>query len=163
MLKDYHFDYGYSSHLKRSMKTIKTILKEYHKNTKIIIDDRIIERNYGDLNGKYYKVIIKKFGKKQFEIWKRSYDTPPPNGESIKMVEKRTYPFCFEIINKIKKEKVNIIMVGHDNSMKAIRSYFENLNVKQENSIKNPQGDYIEYEVDCETGKVKAIRNGVKK
>ena len=79
------------------------------------------------------------------------------------MVEKRVFPFCYEIIERIKKEKINVIISGHNNSLRALRAYLEDLNVEQEMSLENPQDDYIEYKVDCKTGKIKAIRNGVKK
>ena len=58
----------------------------------------MIERSYGGLEGKSHKTIINEKGKKQFDIWHRSYNTSPPGGESIKMVEGRVNSFIKDII-----------------------------------------------------------------
>ena len=87
-LKNKKFQVAYKTRLSRSKDTLKHVLKFHPECQKIITDDRMIERCYGELQGKYHKKIIEKVGEKQFDIWHRSYNVPPPGGESVKIVEK---------------------------------------------------------------------------
>jgi adenine phosphoribosyltransferase len=130
-LKDKHIDVAYQTRLPRSKKTLKIILKYHPECKKIITDNRMIERDYGDLEGRHHRVVIKEVGKKQFDIWHRSYDKPPPNGESIKMVEKRVRSFIKDLLKKIKKEKINVAISAHGNSMRPFRRHFEKLTIKK--------------------------------
>ncbi len=148
-LKNKKIDVAYQTRLSRSKDTLKEVLKYHKECKKIINDDRMIERNYGILQGRYHKAIIEKYGKKQFDLWHRSYDIPPPKGESIKMVEKRVNKFIKELLEKIKKEKVNVAISAHGNSMRPFRKYFEKLNNKQMMRLENPYDDYFAYSVKC--------------
>ena len=73
-LKDKKFDVAFKTSLSRSSDSLKIILQYHPECKRIVVDDRLIERSYGDLEGKYHKTIIKQYGKKQFDIWHRSYD-----------------------------------------------------------------------------------------
>lgn len=88
-LRDKKFQVAFKTSLSRTSDSLRIVLKHHPECGRIIVDDRIIERSYGDLGRKYHRTVIKKYGKKQFDIWHRSYDIPPPGGESIKMMEKR--------------------------------------------------------------------------
>ncbi len=146
-LKNEKFQVAYQTRLSRSKDTLKPILKYHPECKEIITDDRMIERNYGKLQGLHHKTIIAKYGKKQFDKWHRGYDTPPPSGESIKMVEKRVNSFIKDLLKKMKKEKVNVAISAHGNSMRPFRKYFEKLTVKQMMKLENPWDDYFEYTV----------------
>lgn len=147
-LKDKKFQVAYHSRLSRSKDTLKHVLK-YHPECKDIIeDDRIIERSYGALAGKSHKSVIEKVGKKQYDIWHRSYDVPPPKGESVKMVEKRVNSFIKDLLKKMKKEKVNVAISAHGNSMRPFRKYFEKLSIKEMMKLENPWDDYFEYTIE---------------
>ena len=148
-LKNKKIDIAYKTRLPRSKDTLKEVLKFHPKCKTIIIDDRMIERCYGTFQGLNHTTIIKKYGKEKFEIWHRSYDTPPPKGESIKMVEKRVNSFIKELIKKIKKDKVNVAISAHGNSMRPFRKYFEKLTIKQMMRLENPWDDYFEYKIVC--------------
>jgi len=148
-LKDKHIDIAYQSSLPRSKQTLKIVLKYHPECKKIITDDRIIERSYGKLQGKTHKSVIKKVGKKQFDIWHRSYAVSPPGGESIKMVEKRVKLFIKDLLKKIKKEKINVAISAHGNSMRPFRRYFEKLTIKQMMKLENPWDEYFKYIVEC--------------
>ncbi|MHA1309408.1 MAG: histidine phosphatase family protein [Candidatus Helarchaeota archaeon] len=148
-LKDKEFKVAYCSHLTRSKHTLNIVLK-YHKDVEIIVDDRIIERSYGDLQGRKHADYIKEVGKKQFDIIHRSYDVPPPNGESIKMVEKRVNEFIKDLLIKMKKEKISVAISAHGNSMRPFRRYFENLTIEEMIKLENPWDDYFEYDVPVE-------------
>lgn len=147
-LKNKKIQVAYQSRLTRSKHTLKEVLK-YHPECKdVITDNRIIERSYGKLTKKFHRTIIRKYGKKQFDIWHRSYNIPPPGGESIKMVEKRVISFIKDMLKKMKKEKVNVAISAHGNSIRPFRKYFEKLNVKQMMEIENPWDDYFEYTIE---------------
>ncbi len=144
-LKNKKFDVAYSSDLSRCKDTLNEVLK-YHKECRMtIIDKRLRERRYGKLQGLRHKDIIKKYGQKQFDIWHRSYDVPPPNGESIKMVEKRVMSFVRELMKTMKEDKVNVAISASGNSMRPMRKYFEHLTIKQMMRLENPWDNYFEY------------------
>ncbi len=128
-LKNKKIDIAFTSSLKRTKDTLAYILK-YHPGVKIIIDDRLIERDYGRLTRKS-KAKYAKLHPKLYPIYHRSYDVPPPGGESIKQVEARVRSFLKDLIKLIKKEKVNALIVCHGNSVRPIRRYFEKLTPKQ--------------------------------
>jgi 2,3-bisphosphoglycerate-dependent phosphoglycerate mutase len=146
-LKNKKFQIAYQTRLSRSRHTLKYVLKHHPECKKIIKDDRIIERNYGILQGVYHKTIINKYGKKKYDIWHRSYDIPPPKGESIKQVEKRVLSFIKDLIKRMKKEKINVAVSAHGNSMRPFRRYFEKFSIKKMMELENPWDDYFEYTI----------------
>jgi len=147
-LKNKKFQVAFQTRLSRSKDTLKPVLKYHKECKKIITDDRMIERNYGKLQGFYHKTIIEKYGKKQFDIWHRSYNTPPPKGESIKMVEKRVNKFIKDLIKFMKKNKVSVAISAHGNSMRPFRRYFEKLTIKQMMKLENPYDRYFDYVIE---------------
>ena len=146
-LKNKKINAAFQSRLSRSKNTLKEVLKYHPECKKIIIDDRIIERSYGKLQGKYHKTIIKKCGRKQFDIWHRSYNISPPGGESIKMVEKRVLSFIRDLIKYMKKNKVNVAISAHGNSMRPFRRYFKKLSIKQMMKLEMPYDEIFEYTI----------------
>jgi len=146
-LKNKKFQVAYRTRLSRSKNTLKEVLKYHPECKEVIEDDRMIERSYGKLQGKKHTTIINKYGKKQFDIWHRSYDVPPPGGESIKMVEKRVKSFIKDLLKKMKKEKVNVGIAAHGNSMRPFRKYFEKLTLQEMMKLENPWDDYFEYTI----------------
>ena len=144
-LKNKKFQAAFQTKLSRSKDTLKYVLKYHPECKKIITDNRMIERSYGIFQGKYHKTIIDKYGKKQFDLWHRSYDIPLPKGESIKQVEKRVLSFIKDLTKFIKKNKVNVAISAHGNSMRPFRRYFEKLTIKQMLQLENPYDNYFEY------------------
>jgi len=147
-LKHKKFEVAYQTHLSRSKDTLKPVLKYHPECKEIIIDDRMLERCYGKFEGLHHSTIIAKYGKEMFDKWHRAYDFPPPKGESEKMVEKRVRSFIKDLLAKIKKDKVNVAISAHGNSMRPFRRYFEKLSIKQMMKLENPWDDYFEYVVD---------------
>lgn len=135
-LSEVDFDIVFTSKLKRAQKTADIIIECNKKSKKIkkIEDLRLNERHYGDLQGVNHDIARKKFGKEQIHIWRRSFDIPPPNGESLKMTSERTIP-CLEerIIPELKMGK-NILVVAHGNSLRSIVMKLEN--ISRENIVK---------------------------
>jgi 2,3-bisphosphoglycerate-dependent phosphoglycerate mutase len=148
-LKSKKIDVAFSSHTKRSKDTLAEVLK-YHPECKAtIVNDKIIERSYGQLQGKFHETIKKKYGEELFNKWHRSYDFPPPKGESVKMVEKRVLEFIKYLKPFMKRNKVNVAISAHGNSMRPFRRHFEKLSIKQMMALENPQDDYFEYTIEA--------------
>ncbi len=147
-LKYKKFEVAYQTHLSRSKDTLRPVLKYHPECKKIITDDRMLERCYGKFEGLHHTTIIKKYGKDMFDKWHRAYDFPPPHGESVRMVEHRVRRFIKDLLKKIKKDRVNVAISAHGNSMRPFRRYFEHLTIKQMTKLENPWDDYFEYTVE---------------
>lgn len=176
-LKNKKFQVAYQTRLSRSKDTLKPVLKYHPECKEIIIDDRMIERCYGKLQGKSHKEFVKKEGtdtyktllhwhkidhltgkeKEEFiqktgeaelHIIRRSYKVRPPKGESIKDVEKRVKSFIKDLFKKMKKEKVNVVISAHGNSMRPFRRYFESLSIEEMMELENPWDDYFDYVIE---------------
>ena len=143
------FQIAVKTSLSRSSNSLKIVLRHHPECKRVLVDDRMIERSYGDLERKYHKTVIKKYGIRQFDIWHRSYDVPPPRGESIKMVEKRVLSFVKDLLTLMEKKKINVVISAHNNSMRPFRRYFENLTFKQMMALENPYDKYFEYIIEC--------------
>ena len=144
-LEEKKIQVGFMTSLSRSSQSLRIVLKYHPECKRVIVDNRMIERSYGDLERKYHKTIIKKFGEQQFDLWHRSYDISPPRGESIKTVEKRVLSFINYLLVLIKNEKVNVAISAHNNSMRPFRRYFENLTIEEMIELENPYDRYFDY------------------
>ena len=146
-LKNKKIDVAFQTRLIRSKDTLKYILRYHPECKKIILDDRMIERSYGTLSGNSHYNFVLKNNPKLYDTYHRSYETPPPKGESIKQVEKRVLSFIKDLIKFIKKNKVNVAISAHGNSMRPFRRYFEKLTIKQMLQLENPYDNYFEYTI----------------
>lgn len=131
-LQGFKFDYAYASVLQRAQKTLLLALATAgHPPLTPIYDQALNERMYGDLQGLNKEETAKKFGEEQVKIWRRSFDVPPPNGESLKDTAERVIPyFESEIIPKLKAGK-NIVIAAHGNSLRALIMYLEKMTPAQ--------------------------------
>lgn len=131
-LKGYYFDYAYASDLKRAQDTLTLALENAgHLPITPTYDKALNERMYGDLQGLDKSETAKKYGEEQVKIWRRSYDIPPPNGESLKDTAARVIPyFESEIIPKLKAGK-NVVIAAHGNSLRALIMYLEKMTPAQ--------------------------------
>jgi 2,3-bisphosphoglycerate-dependent phosphoglycerate mutase len=119
-LKPYELDVAYTSTLQRAQETLRLITESLGISLPTIRDEALNERHYGDLQGLNKARTAEKYGAEQVHIWRRSYDIPPPNGESLEMTAARTLPF-FErcILGDIAQGK-NVLVVAHGNSNRSI-------------------------------------------
>ncbi len=174
LLKNTKIDIAIHSSLIRSRHTLKAVLKYHPEVIDCIVDDRIIERSYGELEGKSHnwfvrdagiedskaakhwhcmehycapQEVIELLGNAELEIIRRSYDIRPKDGESMRDVEKRVNIFIKELVFVIKKYKVNVAISAHGNSMRPFRKYFEKLTRQEMMKLENPWDTYFEYEV----------------
>ena len=142
-----HIDKVFSSILERANKTAEIALKEAElinlwENNKLILtrDEKLNERDYGDLVGLNKLETAEKFGKEQVHIWRRSYDTPPPNGESLKDVVNRVSPYFKENIKPLLDQNKNILIVAHGNSLRALMIELGMYKTEEISSIELPTG-----------------------
>ena len=120
LLEKINFDMAFTSKLKRANDTLDLILKGIDQDIPIEKDLALNERDYGDLVGQNKAEAAKEFGDEQVQIWRRSYDVPPPGGESLKDTADRVIPYLNEKILPEVYSGKNIIVSAHGNSIRAI-------------------------------------------
>ena len=136
ILEDVEFDVVHTSALIRAQKTAEIIIENNKKSEGIPVhkDKRLNERHYGSLQGLNKKETAEKYGAEQVHIWRRSFDVPPPDGESLKMNAERTLPYFKEnIIGDLENGK-NVLVAAHGNSLRSIVMFIEN--ISKENVVK---------------------------
>jgi len=146
-LKDKKFQVAIHTSLSRSKNTLKEVLKLHPECKEILEDDRIVERNYGDLNGKTHLQIVEKYGMGNYDSWHRSWDIRPPNGESFKDVEERVKVFITNLKKLMKKTNVSVAISAHGNSIRLFRKIMENLSIKKTCELYIPYDKVYEYEI----------------
>tara|TARA_B110000003_G_scaffold155569_1_gene156149 strand:+ start:54 stop:659 length:606 start_codon:yes stop_codon:yes gene_type:complete len=154
--KEINFDVMFTSDLLRAQETGRLILEQMNQSEiSIIKDQRLNERNYGDLAGLNKDDAREKWGAEQVHIWRRSFDVPPPGGESLKNTAERVLPyFELEIIPKI-KEGLNVLVAAHGNSLRALVMELENISQDEIVKLEIATGDPLTYE--CTEGKIQRI------
>ena len=142
-----NIDKVFSSVLERANKTAEIALnasgiENLFENGILIYekDQRLNERDYGDLVGLNKAETADKFGKQQVQIWRRSYDTPPPNGESLKDVVNRVSPYFTKAIKPYILDKKNVLIAAHGNSLRAIMIEVGMYKPEEISSIELPTG-----------------------
>ncbi len=140
-------DFVFSSILERANKTAEIAIKEagldnlWNKDKLIMTrDEKLNERDYGDLVGLNKQETAEKFGKEQVQIWRRSYDTPPPNGESLKNVVERVSPYFKKNIKPLLDQNKNILIAAHGNSLRAMMIEIKMYKPEDISSIELPTG-----------------------
>lgn len=127
-LKNYKIDVAYTSKLKRAIDTLHFILEvNKNKDIPVVENAALNERNYGDLQGLNKAEVAMKYGDEQVHIWRRSYDIAPPDGESLKDTLERAMPFFQETIVPDLKKGLNVLIVAHGNSLRAIMKELDNI------------------------------------
>ena len=115
------FDVAFTSKLIRAQATLDIILEELdQQGLETFEHEALNERDYGDLVGLNKDDARKRWGEDQVHIWRRSFDTPPPGGESLKDTAERVLPyFNAEILPQVLAGK-NVIVSAHGNSLRAL-------------------------------------------
>ena len=149
----------FSSILQRANKTAELAVKEMNiktlwKDEKLIMqrDYSLNERDYGDLVGLNKEETSRKFGKDQVHIWRRSYDIPPPGGESLENVVERVRPFFSKFIQPEINRGKNVLMVAHGNSLRATMIQVGLYRTEEISKIELPTGK--PFIINYESGKV---------
>lgn len=147
-LKQIRFDAIFTSTLKRAYNTASLAMQEAGQELEFIRHDDLRERDYGDLTGLNKDETRKKYGEEQVHIWRRSYDVPPPGGESLKDVVDRVRPYFRENIEPLLKEGKNVLIAAHGNTLRAMLIILEENTPDNINSAEIPTGVPLVFEMD---------------
>jgi 2,3-bisphosphoglycerate-dependent phosphoglycerate mutase len=145
------FDLGFTSALKRAQRTLDLILAETGQtDLPITRDEALNERDYGDLVGLNKDEARKRWGDEQVHIWRRSYDIPPPGGESLKDTAARVLPYYeAHILPQIQAGK-SIIVAAHGNSLRALVMVLDKLSQEQVLALNLATGVPLVYRLDAQ-------------
>ena len=144
----YKFDLMFTSVLLRAIRTGKLILEALdQKDLKVIENEALNERDYGDLSGLNKDEARKRWGSDQVHTWRRSFDTPPPQGESLKNTAERVLPYFSENILPLIRKNQEIIVAAHGNSLRALVMHLDNLSPDEVVRLEIPTGMPICYQI----------------
>ena len=125
-------DLYYTSALRRAQHTLDLMLEEMEiANVTIVRNIALNERDYGDLSGLNKDDARAKWGEEQVLIWRRSFDVPPPGGESLKDTAARTLPYYDAEIVPLLKAGKTVLVAAHGNSLRSIVMSIEKLTPEQ--------------------------------
>ena len=126
--QNFNFDVMFTSQLIRAQNTGEIILKKLNEpNLTTIKSANLNERDYGDLTGMNKDEARTKFGEEQVHIWRRSYDVPPPGGESLKDTYERVIPYFESDIMPEINDGNNVLVAAHGNSLRSLVKFIEGL------------------------------------
>ncbi|MBN8953166.1 2,3-bisphosphoglycerate-dependent phosphoglycerate mutase [Rhizobium sp. 60-20] len=133
-LADYgiKYDIAFTSALTRAQHTLDIILDEIgQQGLETIKDQALNERDYGDLSGLNKDDARAKWGEEQVHIWRRSYDVPPPGGESLRDTGARVWPYYLtEILPRVLAGQ-NVLVAAHGNSLRSLVMVLDRLSKAQ--------------------------------
>ena len=126
------FDIAFTSDLKRAQDTLKIILENVGQTgLETIKDQALNERDYGDLSGLNKDDARAKWGEEQVHIWRRSYDVPPPGGESLRDTGARVWPYYLtEILPRVLRGET-VLVAAHGNSLRSLVMVLDRLSKEQ--------------------------------
>ena len=140
-----NFDIMHTSVLTRAQLTGQIILDVLEQdNLETIENQALNERDYGELTGLNKDEARENFGVDQVQIWRRSYDTPPPGGESLKDTYNRVIPYFESDILPLMKDK-NILISAHGNSLRALVKYLDSISEEDIVKLEIATGEPIFY------------------
>ena len=144
----YNFDVAFTSDLQRAQKTCTLILDALGLGgLNVIRDQSLNERDYGDLAGLNKDDAREKWGDEQVHIWRRSYDIPPPGGESLKDTADRVLPYYQASIKPRLLDGETVLVAAHGNSLRALVMMLENLSQEEILAKEIGTGEPIIYDI----------------
>jgi len=146
--KEMKFDIMFTSDLFRAQETGRLILENMNQlDIPVIKNQSLNERNYGDLAGLNKDDAREKWGEEQVHIWRRSFDIPPPGGESLKDTAARVLPyFHSDILPKV-EEGLDVLVAAHGNSLRALVMELEGISSDEIVKLEIATGDPLTYEL----------------
>ena len=152
---NYRFDVAYTSVLSRAEDTLKLMLEEMKVELPVIRDAALNERMYGDLQGLNKQKMREIYGEHIVQLWRRSYDIPPPGGEALKDTAARTIPFFERCIMGDIQQGKNVLVAAHGNSNRSIVMVLDNLSKEEVLQLNLDTGVPYVYEITSD-GKVQS-------
>lgn len=148
-LKAFQFDCAFTSALMRAQHTLRIVLEVIGQTAIPITEDKALnERMYGELQGLNKAETAKKFGDEQVKIWRRSFDVPPPGGESLKDTAERVLPYYERQIRPELEAKKTVLVVAHGNSLRSLVMHLEHLSREAVLELNIPTGAPLFYDLD---------------
>ena len=155
-LAEIRFDVVHTSGLRRAQRTAEIIIgrNAHSSGVPVFRDERLNERHYGDLQGLNKAETAEIHGADQVHIWRRSFDVPPPGGESLKMNAERTIPYFEEEILPDLDEGKNVLVSAHGNSLRSIVMHIESISPEDIVSVEIATGTPRFYDYDLDSKKL---------
>ncbi len=140
------FDLCFTSALTRAQHTLDLALAELGQTGLPVLRDQALnERDYGDLSGLNKDDARKRWGEEQVHLWRRSYDVPPPGGESLKDTVARALPYYCQNILPAALRGERVLVAAHGNSLRALVMVLDRLTPKTIPSMELATGVPIVY------------------
>ena len=156
-LKGIPFYHGFTSVLQRAIDTMTLLLGTADQPNLPVTRNRALnERNYGRLQGLNKKEVAKQYGDEQVALWRRSYATRPPGGESLADTAARVIPYYQTAIEPLLKEPKDILVVAHGNSLRSLVLFLEQIGEEAIVDFDLPTGLPRRYVLDG-NGKVESV------
>ena len=148
-------DAYFTSALARAQRTLDLMLEEMEITDLVIVrNHKLNERDYGDLSGLNKDDAREKWGEEQVHIWRRSYDVPPPGGESLKDTAARVLPYYDAEIEPLLKAGKTVLVTAHGNSLRALVMKLEGLDEDAILKREIATGAPIVYGIDAQGNRV---------
>ncbi|MBB4017100.1 2,3-bisphosphoglycerate-dependent phosphoglycerate mutase [Chelatococcus caeni] len=146
------FDIAFTSDLSRAQHTCDLILKELgQESLETIRDQALNERDYGELSGLNKDDARKRWGEEQVHVWRRSYDVPPPGGESLKDTAARVLPYYIgEILPRVMRGE-KVLVAAHGNSLRALVMVLDRLTPETIPTMELATGEPLVYRLKADT------------
>ena len=142
------FTIAFTSELMRAQKTCALLLKEQgQSDLQTIRNVALNERDYGDLSGLNKDDAREKWGEEQVHIWRRSFDTPPPGGESLKDTAERVLPYFNNTIMPRIRAGENVLVAAHGNSLRALVMVLDGLGETEITQVNIATGEPYIYDM----------------
>ncbi len=149
---DILFSVGFTSALIRAQHTLDLIFEELGQTNVPTIKDRALnERHYGDLSGLNKDEARDKWGEEQVRLWRRSYDVPPPGGESLKDTVARVVPFYVQRILPPVMRGERVLVTAHGNSLRALCMVLEQMTPESVTTLELATGVPIIYQLNADS------------
>jgi 2,3-bisphosphoglycerate-dependent phosphoglycerate mutase len=146
------FDVAFTSALSRAQETLRLMLEEIGQpGLETLRDQALNERDYGDLSGLNKDDARKRWGEDQVHLWRRSYDVPPPGGESLKDTVARALPYYVaEILPRVMRGE-RVLVAAHGNSLRALVMVLDRLTPKTIPGLELATGIPLVYRLNADT------------
>ncbi len=142
------FTIAFTSELMRAQKTCALLLEEQgQSDLQTIRNVALNERDYGDLSGLNKDDAREKWGEEQVHIWRRSFDTPPPGGESLKDTAERVLPYFYNTIMPRIRAGENVLVAAHGNSLRALVMVLDGLGETEITQVNIATGEPYIYDM----------------
>ncbi|MBO6540202.1 MAG: 2,3-bisphosphoglycerate-dependent phosphoglycerate mutase [Rhizobiaceae bacterium] len=150
--KGLKFDVAFTSVLSRAQVTLDHILDQTDQTgLETVRDQALNERDYGDLSGLNKDDARAKWGEEQVHIWRRSYDTPPPGGESLRDTGARVWPYYMRMILPRVLRGETVLVAAHGNSLRSLVMALDGLSGEEIVKVEIGTGVPIIYQLNADS------------